>query len=249
MLLVCALSVTGQEDRTVTVEDLPGMVYRGTKEIKRPYRFTTKGGGLGFRLEVDGKGSIRTSSFNRKTGEVDSECIVIGDQIYERSGTGAWTVQTRQEYISAREKKVAAMKDAAAKSDDATYKKLLTAAPRNTATFHAMNPSTPAVIVEPTNANISNKTIEFIGEESRTGNVLRLYRFQGTTDMAKPGNDLREFRLEIVYGFEKVSGALLFARSQDSWVYESKINTFASTYEWEQDPSIVIIAPAVGSSK
>ena len=80
--LVLGISVTGQESQAISAADFSKMVYQGTRAIARPYRYTAKpSGDVGVKREVDAIGSVRTTVLNHRTGAVDIECVVIGNQI------------------------------------------------------------------------------------------------------------------------------------------------------------------------
>ncbi len=249
--LMCTLSVAAQEERRVTVSDLSGMVYRGLEAIERlaPYRYTTTSKSESIRLEVDSK-RIRSTSFNSYTGAIDSECIMIGDQIYQRWGTGPWIVRTRHEYTAAQANRSAEMKDALSKNDTDTYKRL-SAAPHNKATSAAIFRLGTEVMTEPTNSNMSDKAITFLGRENYKDKVFSVYRFRGNVyrDKFSPSTELRLLRIEILYWFEKGTGALRKERTKLDWVYDSKTTTHVNFYEWEPDSSIVISQPVVATSK
>src|SRR5687767_15061397 len=98
-LAVCflsAFSIVGQEPQVIAVSDFNRMLYLGMEASARtPFRVTETTRGRVLQFEMDRKRSVRTASFNSKTGEVYSECVIVGDRIYERSGSGGWTVSTR----------------------------------------------------------------------------------------------------------------------------------------------------------
>ena len=137
------------------------------------------------------------------------------------------------------------MKDALSKNDTDTYKRL-SAAPYNKATSAAIHSYTMDFVAEPTNSNIFDKAVAFVGTNSYNNNVLSFYRFRGSTNnFTPPSKELRTLRIDIMYGFDKKTGDLLMVRTRHDWVYESKTITHMNLYEWEYDPSIVITKPVV----
>ncbi|HEX6126624.1 MAG TPA: hypothetical protein VFZ23_14720 [Pyrinomonadaceae bacterium] len=243
-ILLSALSVAGQSEHSVDASDLPGMVKRGLAVIARgPYRYTTAfEGHKNVVLEVDAKASIRVKSYNSRTG-VTGECVIIGERMYHRSGTGPWNSQTKEEFQKAQAQLLPAIKDARARKDRAAHQRLLGLTLNNFAIFYALHRPLSTPIYSPTASGISDKTIAFIGQRLYKNKVARFYRWTGNHNNGAPASKDTVVRTEILYAFDQQTGALLMAETRRDWVYESKHRTHFEMDEWVPDPEITITAP------
>lgn len=250
MIILSALSVAGQSEHSVNMSDFPGMVRRGLEAIGRgPYRYTTT-----FQryknvvLEVDAKGSIRVKSYDSRTGGT-GECVIIGERMYHRSGTGPWNSQTKEEFQKAQVQLTAAIKDARARKDTAAQERLLALTLNNFAIFYALHRPLSTAIYYPNASGIYDKTLEFIGERQYKNKAARFFRWTGNHGNGTPASKGTVVRTEILYAFDQQTGALLQAETRRDWVYESKPMIHFEIDAWELDPVIAITAPVAEDLK
>ena len=242
MITLSVLSVAGQSEHSVNISDFPGMVRRGLEAVGRgPYRYTTT-----FQrynnvvLELDGKGSIRVKSYDSRTGST-GECVIIGERMYHRWGTGPWNSQTKKEFQKAQVQLTPAIKDARARKDTAAHERLRALTLNNFAIFYALHRPLSTAIYYPNASGIYDKTLEFIGERHYKNKAARFFRWTGSHRNGTPADTV--VRTEILYTFDQQTGALLKAETRRDWVYGSKPMTHFEMDAWEPDPEIIITAP------
>ena len=189
-------------------------------------------------VEIDAKGSVRATIYEVETGQIDSESIVVGDQIYERTKDGQWTLLTREMYFARQKLRRDAMNNALAAGDNKKYREL-------SASF---NPASSAALIKsPFGAfgSVGNLTPDsvyiYTGTGSYNGRKVSTYRVDRTAKDLKPG--LIECIVYLSYWFDEETGILLKARTKYDWVYAAKTETYTTVYEWEYDPSIRITLP------
>ena len=242
MLLTYTLPISAQE-RQVARSELHRKLSLGVWHIEQgPHRFTVRSRKRVITMEDDGEGNVRAVVLH--SGSITSECIIIGDQIYEPKGDGGWTVQTRAEYDRSAKSRAAATREVLLKGGNIiSYKGPL--ALINQAAMAAIDRQLVDFRRDLTNSSIADPAVTFVGNQEQEGRLLHFYRLRVTVNkVAAPHADARFLRLEVLYGLDEKTGALFNVRTQHDWVYDSKTKTDIRFYEWEPDPSIVIRAPA-----
>lgn len=189
-------------------------------------------------VEIDEKGTARATIYEVETGQIDSESIVFGDQIYERTKNGDWVLLTREAYFARQKLRRDAMNNALAAGDNKKYRELSA----------SYNPASSAALIKsPFSAYgaIGNLTPDsvytYTGTVSYNGRKVSTYRVDRIAKDLKPG--LIECIVYLSYWFDEETGLLLKARTKYDWVYPAKTETYTTVYEWEYDPSIRIIPP------
>jgi hypothetical protein len=189
-------------------------------------------------VEIDEKGTVRAIIYEVETGQIDSESIVFGDQIYERTKNGHWTLLTHELYVARQKLRRGAMNNALAAGDNKKYREL-------SASYNAA--SSAALIKSPFSSYgaIGNLTPDavytYTGTGSYNGRKVSTYRVDRIAKDLKPG--LIECIVYLSYWFDEETRILLKARTNYEWVYTAKTETYTMVYEWEYDPSIRIVPP------
>lgn len=240
---------------TIKPEELGQMFWDGMKVTQLSSRhglmyIETRGDWV-LTVETDRLGSSRAKYVNAATGTLDSECVVIGDSIYERSGNGPWKMRTRAVYDAEQAARTKALNKARAEKDPQTYERIRAAAFRK-ATFFAINgPHAPWFGQASMNifakGFLDETVITASGREILNGRSTRMYKITGVNNKLPPtvrGTVLKN-RHENDYWFDEKTGAIVKARTRRDEFRGDAIVTDVVTYEWELDPQIQIKAPVL----
>lgn len=208
-----------------------------TRTIPQPDMVTT--------TEVSSRGYVRTTVSGNGRSSV-AQAVIAGNSIYELSGDGPWTVQTKDEYKAAEAERSAAEKKALAENDVKKYTELR--AKYNSAAAaamrHSMKLMDPAFALGHAN---QAAVVTYQREETVNGRTLRVYNYNGISpEMLRPGP--HELRANVTFWFDTSNGALVKAQTRLDWIYDSKTSTNGWIYEWELDPQIVITSPHTGKA-
>jgi hypothetical protein len=251
VLLIASFGVVGQQPASaISPEDFNAIFLAGfktTQEIGRNgLRFTETRGEWVLTVENDRRGSIRASYVNAVSGLVDSECVVIGDNIYERIAQGHWTLRTRDAFKAEQSALGAALDKARAEKDHKTHERIF--AVRNvratqTATF------SPVFLINSTMLSFASPAVEnrLITEDGRTthnGLAVRLYKFTGTRTIILPpsarSDGVTEHLIEVDYWLNEKTGGIIKLRILNDWKSDVRVNREIVMYQWEPDPRIEI---------
>jgi hypothetical protein len=197
-------------------------------------------------VEVDRIGSGRASYVNTATGVVDSECVVVGDKIFERLRKGQWTLRTRAEYMAEMEAMRKALDKARSEKDHRGYERIQ-AAGMIRATFAAVNSQHvpwfgSGNLLTVSHGSLDDTVITTSGLENINGRSTRMYKVTGVNNKLPPtvrGAILKN-RHENDYWFDEKTGAIVKARARKDEFRGGEVVTNIFTYEWELDPRIEI---------
>lgn len=251
ILFIAGLGVVGQQPASaVSPEEFNAIFsagFRATQEIgKKGLRFKETRGEWVLTVENDRKGSKRASYVNAVSGLVDSECVVIGDNIYERIAQGQWTLRTRDQYKAEQSALGAALDKARAEKDHKTHERIF--AIRNVrATQTAMFSSVffiYSTMVSFASPDVENRLITAAERSTLNGMAVRAYKFTGTRTIISPpsarSNGVTRHLIEVDYWFDDNTGAIVKLRTFNDWRSDIRANREIVTYEWEPDPLIEI---------
>lgn len=249
-----AAAVVGQQPASaMTSDDFSRMFWKGWKTTglaaRQGLRYTETRGDWVLTVEADRSRSGRASYVNTASGVVDSECVVIGDRIYERRGRGQWTVRTRAEYMAEHAVLIAARDKARAEKDhraderihaEITVKARIAALNAQHVPWFGM-----ASLMIFSNGFLDDRMITTSGWVRLNGRSVRMYKIAGVNNKLAPTvrGDVRKNRHENDYWFDEKTGAIAKARTRVDEFRGDRIVTNIVTYEWELDPLIEIKAP------
>ena len=195
----------------------------------------------------------RVAHINRVEGVPDSECILKGDVIFERLGTGPWTKRTRAVYQSELGKRFSDLSAKEKEKHEHGIDERIREEIKTNATYIAM---APGAFVGAGFAHLNvfedgyldDRVLTSLGTEQVNGRSTRKYRILGTNNKipATVRGTLRKNVFENLYWFDTKTGILAKAILKRVEITGDRIETKIVQYEWEIVPQLVITAPTVG---
>ncbi len=251
VLFIAGLGVVGQQPTSAISPEAFNAIFsagfRATQEIGRKgLRFRETRGEWVLTVENDRSGSIRASYVNAVSGLVNSECVVIGDNIYERIAQGHWTLRTRGEFKAEQSALAAALRKARAEKDHKTHERIL--AVRNVRATQAATFS-PVFSINSTMLSfaspaVENRLITSAERSTLDGRALRPYKFTGTRTIVSPpsarSNGVTKHLIQVDYWFDEKTGAIVKLGISNDWKSDVRVSREIVMYEWEPDPGIEI---------
>lgn len=247
-LMTVSYTVAQQPEPIIKPEDFSRTFWDGWRALwnrtGEGLRYTETRGDWVLAVESDRNGSARASYVNTATGFLDSECVVVGDKMYERSGSTAWAMRTVAEYKAEQAAKADSLTKARAANDHATYSRIFAAH-----NIRATNSAMMARIIFNFGQGVLNPPLNGViaatGSASLNGRIVKMYKLTAPYRDMPPtlGGSAYKVRHEREYWFDERTGAIAKARSRNDTVVGSQTTTEIVLFEWHIDHSLAITPP------